>query len=65
VDDQLCSVAFHGGEASLRVAFGSAADAIAAVRHWLEDRWSVGQLRSLASTMNAVSIEPLLTFDPD
>jgi len=63
VEDDLCSAAFHGAsDAPLRALFSRPADTIAAVRHWLEDRWITEQIRSLPSVVKA-SIDVM--FDPD
>jgi hypothetical protein len=63
VQDDLCGVTFHGeGDTSWRASFPRPSDSIAAVRHWLEDRWSTEDVRSLPSVVNASTD---VMFDPD
>jgi hypothetical protein len=64
VSEDLCAARFHGArEAGLHARFRSPADAVAAIRHWLEDRWTGDELRLLPSAVE-VSVQRDL-FDPD
>lgn len=64
VSDGLRSAVFHeDGEQSLRASFGRASDTVDAIRKWLEDRWSIDELRLLPSASD-VSIDSH-GFDPD
>lgn len=63
VEDDLCSAAFHGAsDTPLRASFSQPDDTIAAVRHWLEDRWSAEEVRLLPSVVKAATD---VMFDPD
>jgi hypothetical protein len=64
VSDDLRSAVFHeDGEQSLRASFGRASNTVDAIRKWLEDRWSIDELRLLPSASD-VSIDSH-AFDPD
>jgi hypothetical protein len=60
----LRSAVFHGtGEEALGASFRGASDTVAAIRKWLEDHWSVDELRRLPST-SEFSVESHFR-DPD
>jgi hypothetical protein len=64
VSGDLRSAVFHeDGEQSLRASFGRASNTVDAIRKWLEDRWSIDELRLLPSASD-VSIDSH-GFDPD
>jgi hypothetical protein len=64
VADDLRSAALHGtGDAVVRLSFSQPADTVAAVRHWLEDRWSIDAVQLLPSVVKV--LDSSLLFDPD
>lgn len=64
VDDDLRGAAFHDdGERALRASFAAPAETIAAIRHWLEDRYTIEDVEALPSVVKVFRAR--LTFDPD